>query len=210
MGCKIDGCTHLGALTSKGTRQFPLGYCNTHYRRFKKYGDPHMRKAVVGQGRKDDPLYQTYGRILRRVDNPNSSEYKYYGLLGIKICQGWRGLHGFTNFKNDMGSKPSSKHSIDRINVHGNYSCGRCKECLREGWLFNCRWATASVQAANRRKNNKDVGVSWDKSKRKYRATLSVDNKTVLSKRFETYDEALFARREAEIEYLGYYINENS
>ena len=101
MGCKIKGCTHLGALTSKGTRQFPLGYCNTHYRRFKKYGDPHMRKAVVGEGRKDDPIYQTYGRMLRRVDNPNSSDYKYYGLLGIKICQGWRGLHGFSNFKND-------------------------------------------------------------------------------------------------------------
>ncbi len=205
--CKIEGCTYLGAL-SDGRYKFPLGFCNTHYRRFKKYGDPHERKMIMGEDRKYDPLYQTYSRILRRVDNPNSSEYQYYGQLGIKICCGWRGIYGFSNFKKDMGNRPSEKHSVDRIDVFANYSCGYCEECVKNKWKINCRWATVSVQAANKRKKNKTVGVSWDKYHKRWRATLILDKEVKLDKKFKIYEDAVEARKEAEFKYLGYYINE--
>ncbi len=45
----------------------------------------------------------------------------------------------FSTFYADMGPRPSPKHSIDRIDVNGNYG------------QDNCRWATDLEQAHNTR-----------------------------------------------------------
>ncbi len=207
--CKIDGCSGQGILKPDGTYQFPLGYCNAHYRKFLKYGDPLYRKVSNGENRKQDPLYKLYCRIRRRVHNKNCSEYQFYGALGVVLCLGWDGVDGFSHWRDDMGPRPEET-SIDRIDVYGNYSCGHCEECIENNWPMNCRWATDHVQASNRRKSNKDVGVCWDPSRERYRANLNVNNKLVFSKRFKTYEEAVCARKEAELKYLGYYVNGDS
>lgn len=49
----------------------------------------------------------------------------------------WR--HDFLSFLRDMGTKPSPKHSLDRIDPNGDYCKG------------NCRWATDVQQVRNRR-----------------------------------------------------------
>lgn len=59
-----------------------------------------------------------------------------YAGRGITVCKQWS---DFTTFLADVGRAPSESHSIDRIEVNGNYEPS------------NCRWATASEQMANRR-----------------------------------------------------------
>lgn len=83
------------------------------------------------------PEYSTWVGIITRCENPKVEGYKHYGARGVRICERWRS--DFANFLADMGPRPSRGHSIDRINVEGNYEPG------------NCRWATSSEQARNKR-----------------------------------------------------------
>lgn len=75
--------------------------------------------------------------MISRCNDKNTKAWKYYGALGVTVCERWR--HSFEEFYADMGERPSAQHSIDRIDVTGNYEPD------------NCRWATKKEQMRNRR-----------------------------------------------------------
>lgn len=74
-----------------------------------------------------------------RCYNPTNKKYHLYGGKGVIVCERW--FNSFQNFYDDMGPKPSSKHSLDRINGDGNYDPS------------NCRWATPIEQGRNTKSN---------------------------------------------------------
>lgn len=80
--------------------------------------------------------YSCWQSMLRRCLSPSHSNYGSYGGRGIRVTERWL---KFEHFLADLGRRPTSAHSLDRINVNGNYEPG------------NCRWATSAEQRRNQR-----------------------------------------------------------
>lgn len=124
--------------------------------------------------------WSTWQNMKNRCYNEKDASYIHYGGRGIRVCDSW--INSFINFFSVMGERPSPEHSIDRIDVNGDYT------------PENCRWATKSEQAKNKRPVTaiEILGVvktlnDWSK--------LSGVNKQTISKRMQSgvTGEALIA-----------------
>lgn len=83
------------------------------------------------------PEFRAWSSMLSRCHRPANQNYAHYGGRGIKVCAEWSA--SFEAFYEHIGPRPSTAHSLDRIDVDGNYEPG------------NVRWATIKEQRHNRR-----------------------------------------------------------
>lgn len=82
--------------------------------------------------------YSVWKAMRQRCNNSNHPRYKDYGERGVKVCRRW---DVYSNFLDDMGRAPSSKHSLERIDNNKGY------------FPRNVRWATPAEQNRNSRQN---------------------------------------------------------
>lgn len=99
-----------------------------------------FNKVITKHGMQKYPEYQILQTMKQRCSNPNHKSYKDYGGRGIFVCDEWK--NSFHSFYSHIGKRPTSKHSIDRIENSNGYVPG------------NVRWTTKIVQANNQRNNH--------------------------------------------------------
>jgi hypothetical protein len=87
--------------------------------------------------------YFIWKAMLQRCLKKNHASYQNYGGRGITVCPQWDPDQGGSveNFVRDVGPRPSPKHTLDRIDVNGQYERN------------NVRWALRESQARNKRSN---------------------------------------------------------
>lgn len=101
------------------------------------------------------PEYRAYHDAKNRCNNGKNPWYGKYGGSGILFL-----FNSFDEFMEEIGPRPSSSFSLDRVNPYGNYEKG------------NVRWADKVTQSLNQRVSNKlgITGVEFKKGKFWYAA----------------------------------------
>jgi hypothetical protein len=149
------------------------------------------KKQKHKHGRRKTAEYTSWAGVKSRCFNQKEKAYPNYGGRGITVCERWR--NSFENFLADMGPRPSQKHSVDRIDVNGNYEPS------------NCRWATATQQARNRNVYKNSIsgctGVIFNPVVKKWQSQIKVNKKNIVLGYFDTLHNAIATRWVAEATY---------
>lgn len=110
------------------------------------------------------PLHSIWTAMKCRCYNPNDPEYANYGGRGITVSEEWRQRGGYRVFEKDMWPRPSTRHTLDRINNDLGYS----KE--------NCKWSTRKEQRANQRTSCKVAICGIVKTKGEWATLLGLSS----------------------------------
>lgn len=134
-------------------------------------------------GLSNHPLYHVWSSMKRRCYNKSERAYKWYGALGITICDEW--LNDFTVFYNwamTNGYEPGL--SIERIKNELGYS------------PENCKWIKVAEQNANRTYNHKILYDGKTNTLAEWSRILGFDYMLILQRiRFgKSFEEAISYR----------------
>lgn len=131
LACGKSGTGNPHRITSGQTKSCGCLTGKLISERLKKHGC-----AIKGN---PTPEYRIWAGMKRRCRDSKEQCYKYYGGRGISYCESWE---KFENFLADMGKKPSSRHTLGRLDNDGDYEPS------------NCAWQSRKEQANSTSRNH--------------------------------------------------------
>ena len=134
------------------------------------------------------PLYSRWLSTTQRCTNPTHASYRNYGAKGICVAEELQDFNVYRDFVESLPGYGPGAGTIDRI----DNTVGYVKS--------NLRWASRSVQTANRLSSGKGnttyTGVNWSSFYKRWVARITFEGKTLFSKVFLEELDALAARNQ--------------
>ena len=190
--------------------------CQKHYYQYKKYGKVLDNNPRTIKDPNEIVLYEDYAEIIlydKQCEEIARTLIDLEDIDKVKDCK-WRMNdqgYAITDIVGGLGGKIRLHRLImdcpdDMVVDHINHNS-------LDNRKFNLRVCTLQQNNKNQKKksNNKSgvIGISWDKSRRKWCAQIMYNRKHIHLGRFKTKEEAIQARKQAEIEYFGEYRNQD-
>lgn len=205
--CEVEGCNN---------KIFAKGYCSKHYTQLKRYGkifkysyrDKNNHIEIV-----DDKYAEIYlidknnevcGKALIDLEDIDKvknikwhkSDLQRNTYYCVSNDKKWRKLHRLI-----LGVEDSNIF-IDHINHNGlDNRKDNLRICTNQQNICNCVIPKNNISGCK--------GVYWSKDKGKWTVQVTINNKTKYIGRFDNYDDAVNARKEAARKYYGEFCNEN-
>lgn len=191
------------------------------------------RSAIVRSSYLRSGWTKSCGCISKEVTSMRSKKYNSFRVVGNiafvqlsnteeEMCVDlnvWE--HGASNYcwcLNGYGYASAYIYDKRKRMVFHNYAFPDCPpgKCVDhkngnriDNRRENIRFVTIQQNNQNKGTRNKSKsgcnGVVWDKRRRKWRAQIGVHKKNIYLGRFENIDDAIAARKAAEIKYFGEY-----
>lgn len=201
--CKVEGCN---------CKHHAKGYCKKHYLQMYRHGEIFNRT-------KNDPndviKYEDYAEIV------------LYDIKNIEIARALIDLEDIDKVKDikwHLNKNGYVQTNINNKNTeHINLLHRLLMDCPDDKVVDHINHNTLDNRKSNLRictkyENNKNTrlsknntsgttGVYWNKLKNKWQAGIKVNYKQIHLGYFETKEEAIEARKQAEIDYFGEYRN---
>ena len=190
--CSVEGCNN---------KHKAKGYCNKHYYQFKRHGyilerTRHDKNEIIE--------YEDYAEIILYDKDNNEVARVMIDLEYVDVVKDYKWYlkqEGYA-FNKEIGylhrfiMNPPKDMVVDHINQD---KLDNRRENLRictdqENKLNHSIYSNNTSGAS---------GVNWSKRYNKWEAQLQVDRKVIYLGRYNTKEEAIEARRQAEIEYFG-------
>lgn len=128
----LCNCGNTSYVSSQNLRKSHSSSCGCSKGEF-------ITNKKITHGLSGTRIHRIWRNMLSRCYRESHHNFKWYGALGIKVCERW---HTFINFYNDTIHGYSDELTLDRFpNKAGHYQPD------------NFRWATPKQQANNRKDN---------------------------------------------------------
>lgn len=188
--CKVEGCNN---------KHRCKGYCNKHYKQYMKYGEIPKRNQKT---KNEIVVYDDYAEIILYDKDCNE---RCRTLIDIDDIDKVKHIKWSINNKYYVGSN-APKVKLHRLIM--NCPDDMIVDHINHNRLDNRKSNLRICTVRENNFNKKSKGVYWHESRNKWSARIQVDGKKIFLGYFINKDDAIQARRNAEIEYFGEYRNE--